>query len=300
MRNKYLITGLALALALSFAACSTDFSGETAAPTQTQGATAAPTETTKPEAPKFQETVLVDNADILFKITAVEKDPIWGYTLKAQVENRTELDLMFALNDVSVNGYMLDPYFALTVNAGMKANRDISFDLDELKEIGIQDVTDIEFELRVYDSLDWSAEEVFEKTFTIYPLGKDAAKDYPRESQPGDIVLFDNEQCTMIVTGFDPDSIWGYSAKVYLVNKTEDALMFSVGDAAINGMMCDPYFAASVAPGKQSITTISWSKTALEENGITAVESITLPIRVYEADDWSHDALVNETFTLKP
>ncbi len=300
MYKKCLTAVLLLALVLSLAACSADTSGETANPSQSQATTAAPTQTTQPEPPEFQETVLVDNKDILFKITAAESDPIWGYTLRVQVENRTEKDLMFALNDVSVNGYMCDPYFALTVTGGMKANRDISFSPDEFEQIGIQNVTDIEFELRVYDSLDWSAEEVFEDTFTIYPMGKDAAKEYPRENQEGDIVLFDNENCTMIVTGFDPDSIWGFSAQVYLVNKTDDTLMFSVGDAAVNGFMCDPYFATTVTPGKRAITAISWSKNTLEENSITKVETITLPIRVYETDDWSHDALVDETFTLKP
>ena len=76
--------------------------------------------------------------------------------------------------------------------------------------------------------------------------------------------------------------------------------MFAVGDAAVNGFMCDPYFASTVAPGKQYITSISWSKSALEENNIVSVESITLPIRVYEADDWMSDKLINETFVVNP
>lgn len=302
MCKKIIAVGLAFALALSFAGCSGDSSGETSNPIETQGTTTSTPGTTvgKEEQTKFRETVLVDNEDLLFKVTGIVNDPIWGYSLKTQIENRTEKDLMFSLNDVSVNGYMFDPYFAVTVTAGMKANKDISFSNDGFKEIGIQNVTDIEFELRIYDSKDWTADPLVEDDFIIYPQGKDAAKEYPRESLEGDIVLFDNEDCTMIVTGFDPDSIWGYSVNVYLVNKTDDTLMFSVGDAAINGFMCDPYFATSVAPGKQCITSVSWSKTALEENNITEVESITMPIRVYDADEWTGDDLVNETFTVKP
>ena len=302
MCKKTIAAGLALALALSFAGCSGDTSNETSTPSGTQNTTTnAPTTTVgKEEQSQFQETVLVDNEDLLFKITEIVNDPVWGYTLKAQIENRTEKDLMFSLNEVSVNGYMCDPYFAITVTAGMKANKDISFHADDFKQSGIQNVTDIEFELRVYDSKDFTADEVLEEDFVIYPQGKETAKEYPRESQEGDIVLFDNESCTMIVTGFDPDSIWGFSAKVYLVNKTDDTLMFAVGDAAVNGFMCDPYFATTVAPGKQCVTAISWTKSALAENNITTVESITLPLRVYEADDWTGDDLINETFTVKP
>lgn len=301
MCKKFIAAGLAFALVLSFAGCGSDSSVETSQPSGTQNSTsAAPTTTGSEEQQKFRETVLVDNEDVLFKITSIEKDPVWGYSLKAQIENRTEKDLMFALNDVSVNGFMFDPYFAVTVTSGMKANKDISFSNDGFREIGIQEVTDIAFALRVYDSKDWSADTLVEEDFVIYPQGKDAARDYPRESQQDDIVLFDNERCTMIVTGFDPDSIWGYSAKVYLVNKTDETLMFSVSDAAVNGFMCDPYFAVTVAPGKKCITAISWTKSILSENNITEVESITLPIRVYDADDWTGEDLVNETFTVKP
>lgn len=302
MCRKIFAAGLALALVLSFAGCSGDSSGETSQPTGTQNsAQPSPTASAdKQELHKFQETVLVDNEDLLFKITGVVNDPVWGYSLKTQIENRTEKDLMFSLNDVSVNGFMFDPYFAVTVTAGMKANKDISFSTDGFNEIGIQDVTDIEFELRVYDSNDWSSDAVVEEVFVVYPMGKEAAKEYLRERQEGDIVLFDNEDCTMIVTGFDPDSIWGYSVNVYLSNKTDDTLMFSVGDAAVNGFMCDPYFATTVAPGKQCITSISWTKSVLAENTITEVESITLPIRVYDTEDWTGDDLLNETFTLNP
>ncbi len=262
----------------------------------------APTGTTGPAAtePAFAETTLVDNDEILFKITGIQKDPVWGYTLKAQIENRTDKDLMFALNDTSVNGYMCDPFFAVTVTAGMKANKDISYSTDSFQESGINEVTDVEFTLHVYDSKDWSADSVLEETFTLYPLGKEAAKEYPRPNQDGDIILFDNEDCTMIITGFDPESIWGYSVQVYLVNKTEDTLMFSVGDAAVNGYMCSPHFAQTVSPGKQRITSISWSKNALEENGITTVESLRLPIRVYDAEEWTGDDLIDETFTVNP
>lgn len=302
MRKNFIAAGMAIALTLTLVGCSQDSSQETAVPDSTNSInTTKPTTATKPaEQNNFQETVLVDNEDILFKITAIKNDPVLGYTLKAQIENRTDKDLMIALDNTSVNGYMCDPFFAATVTAGMRANKDISFDADSFRTIGITDVTDVSFQLRVYDSNNISAEKLFEEYLVVYPLGKDAFKEYPRAEQEDDIVLFDDERCTMIVTGFSSGSIWGYSTNVYLVNKTDKTLMFSVGDAAINGFMCDPFFATTVAPGKQSITSINWTKDALKENDITQVEKISLPVRVYEAEDWLADDLINETFTLNP
>ena len=303
MYGKILTAILVVVLTFSFTACAGDSSAETGTDASTQGNSTLPDKapTTSPETDvPFSETIIVDNQEILFKITAIKTDPIWGYTLKAQIKNRTGKDLMFALQDVSVNGYMCEPHFAATVTAGMNANKDISFSKDSLADNGILDVTNITFTLRVYDSNDWTAKDTFKEAFTIYPKGKEADKEYPREGQETDIILFDNEDCTMIITGFDPESIWGYSANVYLVNKTDDTLTFSVGEASINDYMCNPYFVKTVAPGKQCNTAISWSKNSLEENGITKVETLHLPIRVYDANDWTEDALIDNTFTVKP
>ncbi len=301
MIKRLLPAVMALALFFSLAACSSDSSQETSSTKPSENATTKPAPTTKPqEQPEFQETVLVDNDDLLFKITAITDDPIWGYTLKAHMENRTDKDLMFSLDAVSVNGFMCDPFFAATVTAGMKANKDISFSKDDFRAIGIKTVTDVTFTLKVYDSQDITDDPVLEEEFIIYPMGKENAREYPRQEQEGDIVLFENEDCAMIVTGFETGSIWGFQAQVYLMNKTDNTLMFSVGDAAINGFMCDPFFAQSVAPGKQCVTNISWTKDALAENGIEKVENITLPFRVYDTENWLEDAIVNETFTVIP
>lgn len=246
------------------------------------------------------ETTVVDNEVCTFRIMALEEDSLWGYGLKVFLENKTEKDLMFALRDVSVNGYMCDPLFAASVSAGMKANEVISFLQEDLLGNGITQVTDVTFTLSVYDSNDWSAEELAEEEFSFYPLGKDAVKDNPRQAGSEDRILFDNEDCTMIVTGFDPESMWGYSMHVYLENKTDDTLMFSVGDAAINGFMCDPFWAVTVAPGKKCNTQISWLDSTLEENAIQKVETITLPVRVYDSDDWMDEDVLNQTFEIKP
>ena len=216
------------------------------------------------------------------------------------LENKTQLDLMFSLRGVSVNGYMCDPFFAATVSAGMKSNEEISFLKSDLAANGITEVTDITFTLAVYDSTDILAEYLMEEEFTVYPQGEEAQRTYERQSAQTDVVLVSNEDCAIIVTGFEPDSTWGYAMGVYLENRTDEALMFSASDVAVNGYMCDPYWAVEVAPGKRCNCQITWSKTDLADNGITQVEKITLPIRVYDSDDWLEGEILSETFTITP
>lgn len=300
MFKKILSATIAALLTAALAACGSSPSApETTIPSASLPTTEATAEATMPAA-IFEETVFVDDENCTFTITSIEADSIWGYTLKAYLENKTDKELMFSLRNVSVNGFMCDPFWATTVTAGMKSNEEISFSRESFSANGITAVTDIEFTLEVYDSIDWAADHLVSDTFSIYPMGEDAVQTYVREPQASDIVLFDNESCTMTVTGYDPHNIWGYTVNVYLENKTDKELMFSIDGAAVNGFMCDPFWAESVAPGKRSNTSISWMESDFEDNGISAVETLTLPIRVYDANDWMADDLVNEAFTLDP
>lgn len=259
----------------------------------------ATTEVSVPEI-TFTEQLLVDDENCTVKITGIEEDALWGYTLKVLLENKTDLELMYSVNGASINGFMCDPFWASSVTAQMKANEEISFSKESFKENSIEYPTDITFTLRVYDNNDWMADALVEQEFTIYPMGEEAVQPYEREPQPEDIVLFDNEQCQMIVTGFEKDDIWGYTMKVYLENKTDKELMFSTDGVAMNGFMCDPFWAESIAAGKRNNTKLTWSEDALAENEITEVTEIVLPIRVYDNNDWMAEAFVEETFTINP
>lgn len=250
--------------------------------------------------PKFRETTLVNDKNCLFRIEAIEEDGEMGYTLHAHLENRTDKTLMFSWSEVSVNGYMCDPFWAATVTAGMKSKEQIVFSDAELARSGIRDVAQIEFTLSVYDDDNWSAPRLVEEDFTVYPHGEAFFRETPRERHPGDIVLFENEDCAMTVIGFEPDNPWGYTLQVYLENRTDDTLMFSVGDAAVNGYLCDPFWAVTVAEEKRAYSAISWLREDFAAAGINKVEAISLPVRVYDADALSDAYLVNETFLLTP
>ena len=62
----------------------------------------------------------------------------------------------------------------------------------------------------------------------------------------------------------------------------------------------DPFFASSVKAGKQKFVTLSWSRTTLEENGITEVTDLEFTLRAYDEDDWSGNDLVHEEIAFQP
>lgn len=249
----------------------------------------------------FTEMVAVDNDECSIKITGIEADNMWGYTIKALLENKSaDKTYMFSVETAAINGVQCDPFFATEVAAGKKSNEKISFTDDVLEENGITEYTDIELTFRVYDSNDWTADAVAKETIHIYPYGEDKAVNFVREAQDSGNVIIDNDYVSVIVTGYEKDEIWGYTVNLFLLNKTDKNVMFSVDEASVNGFMADPFYATSVSAGKCAFSSMSWSDTTFEENSITEVETIEFKFRAYDEDNWSGDDFANETITLNP
>lgn len=246
----------------------------------------------------FKETLVVDTDECTIKITEIDPDDFWGYTIKAYLENKSsEKTYMFSVTSLAVNGVQVTPLFAEEVTPGKKANVSILFAEDTLKAAGISKYTDIEITFSVYDTNDWLADNVVTETIHIYPYGETEATLYVRAPLSSDIVLVDNEYVTATVIGYNPNNLFGYSVEVFLVNKTNTEVMFSVDDASVNGFMLDPYFAKSVNAGKCTFDSISFS---IEDSGITTIEEIEFILRAYDFNNILAPDFANESVELIP
>lgn len=301
MKKLYVFL-LVAAMSFSITACGGEAT-ESASESSTQSQTAE-TEEEESEIHEeiiFEEMTAVDNEACSIVLTELEPDNMWGFTVKAVLENKSaDKTYMFSLENAAIDGVQCAELFASEVAAGKKANEEITLSDAKLKENGVTAFSDIELTFRVYDSEDWSADAVAKETVHIYPYGEEKAVVFEREAQPEDVVLIDNENVTVILTGFEEDEIWGYTANLFLINKTEKNIMFSADDASINGYMVSTLFASTVSAGKCEFTSISWSDSELEENGITEIEEIEMNLRAYDSDDWTGEDLANEIVTLNP
>ena len=250
----------------------------------------------------FESLTVVDNDECSIVITELDPNGVFGYTLEVELENKSsELTYMFAIRTASVDGVETDPLFASEVAAGKKSADEIYFTDTDLEENGLTDFTDIELTFYVYDSDDWLADPVAEETVHIYPYGEENASVFERGSLDTDTVLIDNDNITVIVTGYEYDSIWGYMVKLFLVNKTDGSVMFSVDEASVNGYMSDPLWAEELSGEKCAFSTIYWYDTELEEYGITdgsEIENIEFLLIAYDEDDFTYYA--EEDISLSP
>jgi hypothetical protein len=248
------------------------------------------------------DAVIVDDENVTFTITRIEDGGLWGFAIKVYCENKTDIDLMFSWDNVSVNGYMIDPFWASEIAAGRKSNTEISFSDSALERCNISSVDEIVFTLNAYDTNDWLADKLVKDEFIIYPTGLNAdTVVYPeRPSTATEQIIVDNESCAFIIEGAENDSIWGYTLNCYIDNKSSEPLMFSWDNVSVNGFMIDPFWSKSVQPGKRSYSDISFSTSRFEENGISDVEEIEFELRIYNSDDWTAPMIVEEKFTYAP
>jgi len=252
----------------------------------------------------FKEVVAIDNDECLIKVTDIDPDSNWGYSLTVKIENKSsDNNYVFSVSNASINGVLCSSYFASNVKPGKKAIEELNLTVDELKENGIKKFTDIELTFVVSDSETYDT--IFEETVHLYPYGEDKASTFVRKPKSSDNIIVDNEYVTMIATGYDIDEIWGYTVNFYLVNKTDTAVMFSTDDTYVDGYLTDPYFGNVIPAGKSAFATMSWSIETLEECGIPDVNSVS-DISEIEFDltiyNWSnyYEDYVETRVTLNP
>ena len=251
--------------------------------------------------------VIVDREDLYFAIKEVRADAALGYTWKLYVENRTDKNLMFTFEKAAVNGVMCDPFWAEVITAGKKGNCEVTWMRDAFEARSIDDVYEVDFTLNVYNDDDYTEAPLMHDPFVVFPMGEEKAAEAAAADEAARAkllagsgkVLVDNDACSIVVTGYEPDNTWGYAMHVYLRNKSGEDLVFSAQNTSVNGIMCDPYWSEIVTSGKSAISTILWDKSALSENDITEVKQISLPLMVY-SDKNIAQPYVDKTFELEP
>ena len=82
----------------------------------------------------------------------VEEDTFWGKSILLYLENNSPKNVTVSIDNMSINGYMVTPYFSSSIYSGKKAINDISLLSTDLEANGITSVDDVELSFRVYDS----------------------------------------------------------------------------------------------------------------------------------------------------
>jgi hypothetical protein len=82
----------------------------------------------------------------------VDEDSFWGTAIVLYCENTSGKNVGIAVDDMSINGFMMSPLFTTTVYDGKMAISDITIFSTELENNGIETIEDVELKFRMYDA----------------------------------------------------------------------------------------------------------------------------------------------------
>ena len=82
---------------------------------------------------------------------AVDEDSFWGKTIVLYCENDSGKDVTIQVKDLSINGFMINPIFSLTIYDGKMAVDAIDMLSSDLEENGIETIKDVELKFRIFE-----------------------------------------------------------------------------------------------------------------------------------------------------
>ncbi|RKM55400.1 hypothetical protein D6855_15805 [Butyrivibrio sp. CB08] len=82
----------------------------------------------------------------------VDENSFWGTAILLYIENNSGKNVGINVDDMSINGFMMTPYFSTTVYDGKKAFDDITIMSSELEENSISAIEEVELKFHIYNA----------------------------------------------------------------------------------------------------------------------------------------------------
>ena len=197
---------------------------------------------------------LVDSELCKVQAVSLEKEEYY-YVLRLSIENRTGEALKFYIGDVYVNRMNCFSWDC-EVPAGEIIEEAITlYNVEKYAGVTeLSDITELYMPLEIYGEneawLDifersregYWPEPIFQQMIYYYPQGVDGYIPFKYERQADDIVVVDNEELTLLVTGDVYEETGGYVIKLFLENHTNKSVRYEMEELALNGFLCEPFY----------------------------------------------------------
>ena len=86
----------------------------------------------------------------------VDENSFWGTAILLYIENNSGKNVGITVDDMSINGFMMNPFFSTTVYDGKKAIDDITVFSSDLEKNGIESIEEVELKFHIYDTDSYS------------------------------------------------------------------------------------------------------------------------------------------------
>ena len=240
-----------------------------------------PSETANGAEPNIEETVILNEKNIKITATGIDYESWAGPELMLTVENNAEEILIFACEDVYVNGCKIINGFYTELAPGETADELMTLYTGEMTTYGIDTIAEIAMIIRVSDA-DW---DTYCETGLI-TLRTDVPADYAFTFDPGGGVLYDADGFKIVSMGrADEDTYWGPATLLYFENNTDRPVTFKTRDESVNGSaVTDIILSTTLFPGMRAVEALTIGKDELEELGVDEIETLDLRFLVFDTE----------------
>lgn len=102
--------------------------------------------------PNDSGTELYNDNGIRIVGKTVDENSFWGTAILLYCENNSGKNVDILVEDMSINGFMMSPYFYTTVYDGRKSIDDITIFSSDLEDNGIESIDEVELQFHISDT----------------------------------------------------------------------------------------------------------------------------------------------------
>lgn len=102
--------------------------------------------------PNDEGTELYNENGVRIVGKTVDENSFWGTAILLYVENTSGQNVGISVDNMSINGFMMSPFFSTTVYDGKKAIDDITVFSSDLEENGIESIDEVELKFHIYNA----------------------------------------------------------------------------------------------------------------------------------------------------
>ncbi|MCM1048433.1 MAG: hypothetical protein NC433_08415 [Clostridiales bacterium] len=107
-------------------------------------------------APNDEGTELYNQNGVRIVGKTVNENSFWGTAILLYCENTSGKNIGISVDDMSINGFMISPFFSTTVYNEKKSIDDITVFSSDLEENGIETIKEVELKFHIYDADSYS------------------------------------------------------------------------------------------------------------------------------------------------
>lgn len=231
-----------------------------------------------------EETAVFEENSIKITVTGLDTDGWMGPELKLLIENDSASNITVQTRLSSVNGFMVDSSISEDVAVAKKANTGILLSDSDLKNAGIETISNIQFSLHIFDTDSWDT-IMDSELITV----NTSAADYVQNVDDTGDILVDSDGIKIVARGLDTeDSIFGPSLILYIENNTGRNLTVQARDESVNGFMIDSIMSTDISSGNKALTELTFMSSDLEENSIEEINEIEFSFHIYDYDTYDN------------